>query len=459
MVQHKWLSNMSHYTGEGLEVAMITVKIPSVDRKSIGFSLYALLGLYALLYNPTLLFTGTGVVKPLMVIGVMVLIIRGLSNGTLGVTLTQLKGLKVSKTSVFLLVYLALVLLGGQLIALFGGGDEQLSQIFLTVFTALIPLTYVMVRFLPKSCNPVLSLIAMTALVGTLQAIFIFLDWSYPDARAFFSSIVIQPKTIEESFRAAGFTSITGDGLSFSQALCGGCAFYLALASAESRARLFWLACFTLVFFSLMPVARTGIIILFFFMIIFLAFYEGRLKSLKIILTFLIFIAIALAIVALVLNTDKLSLFFETVVPYAFEFVFNYFGGEGFRSASTDDLATMFVLPNNLGTWLFGDGYFMEGEGINYMGTDIGYLRIIFYVGLVGSFLIYSWFLMIAYVCLRECPYIIGRIFFVALFGSILIANIKFPFVLQNVAIGFSLLFLFVTQIGSSRYKIAQRVA
>ena len=54
----------------------------------------------------------------------------------------------------------------------------------------------------------------------------------------------------------------------------------------------------------------------------------------------------------------------------------------------------MYVFPDNLKTWLIGDGYFgtpdddpnylgasMSGY---YMGTDVGYLRFIFYFGIFG---------------------------------------------------------------------------
>lgn len=87
------------------------------------------------------------------------------------------------------------------------------------------------------------------------------------------------------------------------------------------------------------------------------------------------------------------------------------FGFEGFFSLvekgtwqvqSNDKLMTMYVWPETTHTWLFGDGYFSNpyytdpyfiGEYVNgyYMGTDVGYLRFIFYFGLPGL-LLFSWF-------------------------------------------------------------------
>lgn len=79
------------------------------------------------------------------------------------------------------------------------------------------------------------------------------------------------------------------------------------------------------------------------------------------------------------------------------------FGFEGFFSlvekgrwevSSNEILKNMVVWPESLKTWLIGDGYienpagdpYYTGEIIKgyYMGTDIGYLRFIFYFGVIG---------------------------------------------------------------------------
>lgn len=55
----------------------------------------------------------------------------------------------------------------------------------------------------------------------------------------------------------------------------------------------------------------------------------------------------------------------------------------------------MYVFPDNLKTWIIGDGYFSNPYNTDpfyigtrsrgyYMGTDVGYLRFIFYFGLIG---------------------------------------------------------------------------
>jgi hypothetical protein len=431
---------------------VISLDMDSYNSKSIGFSVFALFGLYLILYNPILRITNSGLSKPLMMIGVMVLFVRYLNNAEFGISFAQLTRFKVPRVPMLLLLYLALVLCIGQLIASFRGGDDSLFHLFSTIFFALLPLTYSIVLFLPKSCNPVLSIIAMSALIGALQSLFIVLGFLVPSVGTLFSSILIQPiaSTIgmSDSLRATGLTSIAGDGLSFAQSICGTCALYLIMVRTESR--VLWSVCFAIILLSLIPVGRTGFVILALSFFIFLMFAEGGLKSrmgpLLMLLNTVMFTVVLVVFLLFMFYPDMLSVIGNVILPYAFEFLFSYFNGDGFASESTKDLATMIIFPNNMSTWLFGDGYFsikVVDDVFNYMGTDIGYLRILFYIGLVGSLFLYSWFLIVAYVCMSRKYYKSYRIFFLAFFISIFVANIKFPFVLQNLAICFSLLFLF----------------
>lgn len=100
------------------------------------------------------------------------------------------------------------------------------------------------------------------------------------------------------------------------------------------------------------------------------------------------------------------------------------FGFEGFFSlaetgewmvASNETLESMIVLPEDLETWIVGDGYFANQrndvnylgdatEGGFYMGTDIGYLRFIFYFGLIGLFAISMVMIYAAALCAESYP-------------------------------------------------------
>lgn len=98
------------------------------------------------------------------------------------------------------------------------------------------------------------------------------------------------------------------------------------------------------------------------------------------------------------------------------------FGFEGFVSwvetgewhvSSNDVLENMVVWPDNLKTWVIGDGYFMNqrydpnyiGDAPElgyYMGTDIGYLRFLFYFGIIGLLSIVSVITYAANECMKQ---------------------------------------------------------
>lgn len=98
------------------------------------------------------------------------------------------------------------------------------------------------------------------------------------------------------------------------------------------------------------------------------------------------------------------------------------FGFEGFFSLvekgkwdvhSNEILKNMYVFPDNLKTWIIGDGYFdnpYDAEpyytgpkwGGFYKGTDVGYLRFIFYFGVMGLMAFSLFMYKVAQVCMNR---------------------------------------------------------
>lgn len=99
------------------------------------------------------------------------------------------------------------------------------------------------------------------------------------------------------------------------------------------------------------------------------------------------------------------------------------FGFEGFFSIvekgrwevhSNEILQNMYVFPDNLKTWIIGDGYFDDPSftddpyytgpnwGGYYQGTDVGYLRFIFYFGLMGLMSFSFFMCKVAKVCMNR---------------------------------------------------------
>lgn len=116
----------------------------------------------------------------------------------------------------------------------------------------------------------------------------------------------------------------------------------------------------------------------------------------KKILSFFIssFKTIVIIVLLLLLSIKLLSNFididrFEKIFSWALEIFINFFAGDGMQSSSTDTMFSMYVFPDNIKTWLIGDGFYEMSDGSYYKGTDIGFLRQIYYYGIIG--LVFYW--------------------------------------------------------------------
>ena len=76
----------------------------------------------------------------------------------------------------------------------------------------------------------------------------------------------------------------------------------------------------------------------------------------------------------------------EQLVLWMFELFLNMIEGGQLESESTNQLAEMYVFPSNLKTWLIGDGRALDNDGF-YMSSDVGYIRSVFYWGMIGTVL------------------------------------------------------------------------
>lgn len=116
-------------------------------------------------------------------------------------------------------------------------------------------------------------------------------------------------------------------------------------------------------------------------------------KRSPVIRSILLTAAIAIPICVTLYNTNKVA---YKYMRFGFEGFFSLVEKGHWETTSNDTLEGMVVYPDNPKTWIIGDGYFDSARGdINYlgdtsrdsgyyMGTDIGYLRFIFYFGVIG---------------------------------------------------------------------------
>lgn len=102
----------------------------------------------------------------------------------------------------------------------------------------------------------------------------------------------------------------------------------------------------------------------------------------------------------------------RNLLRFGFEAFFNYFEYGEFETHSTEMLSEGMVFPDNLKTWIIGDGYMASGSNDPYyigpsdygfyMNTDAGYSRFIFYFGLIGLFSFIVFFLAVCKECVNK---------------------------------------------------------
>lgn len=154
-------------------------------------------------------------------------------------------------------------------------------------------------------------------------------------------------------------------------------------------------------------VIGTGIALAY---IVFASVTKPENRKLFLQLTLFAFGAIAISIV--LYNTDAA---FRSNLRFGFEGFFSLVETGEWQTNSNDILKSMVVWPESIKTWIIGDGYFHNplekslhtfnpyyvGPSFHgfYMGTDIGYLRYIFYFGLLGLIAFSLFFIQVCSIC------------------------------------------------------------
>ena len=118
----------------------------------------------------------------------------------------------------------------------------------------------------------------------------------------------------------------------------------------------------------------------------------------------------------------------RSLLRYGFEGFFNFFEYGTWETTSSNLLFNgLNVLPTNAKTWLIGDGFFADptNPGTFYMGVDMGYLRFIYYFGLIGLSLFILYFIVSSYVIYNRNTKL--ALFVFLLFVIQLVVWIKIP--------------------------------
>lgn len=101
-------------------------------------------------------------------------------------------------------------------------------------------------------------------------------------------------------------------------------------------------------------------------------------------------------------------------IRFAFEGFFSMVEKGYWETNSNNILKNMYRFPESFKTWIIGDGYFDNPTNDPYyigymwkgfyMGTDVGYLRFIFYFGLLGLLLIMGFMFKVVQINIKRFP-------------------------------------------------------
>jgi hypothetical protein len=141
------------------------------------------------------------------------------------------------------------------------------------------------------------------------------------------------------------------------------------------------------IFFS----ARTGFLGCILSVLYFLFSPKKNTVKCKKIIAFIVFLILVLGLVYVVFY-DKVSILIEKVLPYVFEFFYNKASTGRLETASTNVLLEMWEKAGLIKgeNFLLGDGWFTDPiTGSYYHRVDVGYLRNMFYWGIIGTLINY----------------------------------------------------------------------
>lgn len=239
-----------------------------------------------------------------------------------------------------------------------------------------------------------------------------------------------------EKLKAVGELRIMGFGTAFFESgVINGYALMLIptlLRSSKKSTYSIFYATFIFLIISVvgMMMARTTIIgAVIALLLFFVPLRYNKIYFSKIIFRFFIFLFTIPVLIFFGFNflSNELKNKITFLTNYGFELFLNYIDGKGFSSSSTDEMKEMYVWPSSLKTYFIGDGYFIDplDSAFYYMGSDIGYIRLLYYFGAFGllSFVIINCYVLkIAFDITHNLMF---KVFFVFSAMYLLVLNFK----------------------------------
>lgn len=263
-------------------------------------------------------------------------------------------------------------------------------SIFIILFASYFVKKMIQLKFKEVEIQHIINLIINVVIIQILIAILMF---SIPPFRDFLNSIQINShyeKTVlqeSQNFRLNGFGSrFFGAGILNGFALIL-IASLLKFHKQETKVLRLSLSYLFIFAFGMMMARTTIIGALLSLILLILPKKSISLSQIKKHIKFSFYITILpisfILIIIIFFPGIKQNL--TNIFKYGFEMFFNYFSSNSFESESTNKMMEMYIWPTSLKTYIIGDGLFTDQITKKYyMDTDIGYLRLIYYFGVIG---------------------------------------------------------------------------
>lgn len=282
--------------------------------------------------------------------------------------------------------------------------DLQYVKYLLTIFCAFYA-SYLIARlsyFIYNSFNIYIFLkyLIFAELIYLLISFLMFCDTSLYQT---FTSIIKMDDIMQDAFeRTQGFR-IQGFGASFFAAgLLNGyfliiLSIYLSFFDCSTKNQIIIYFVFFITFIIGMMMARTTLVgAALAFGIIFLSSSNKIFKLLKTISIILCIIGILLFVISKIAVGFEEE--FELLTKFAFEMFINYFEGNSMTTTSSEKMMDMYnIVPQDLKSWIIGDAKWSAQDGY-YKNVDIGYLRNIWYFGVIGLLFLVRYYYRTLYV-------------------------------------------------------------
>jgi O-antigen ligase len=299
--------------------------------------------------------------------------------------------------------------------------------------------------------------------VGTIHSTIMVTAFLSPDFRDMLYQYVALSEEGEAfvlfNLRSPGLTSGGGAALSVTQAamlICG------SFAALESRKQYGWFQvglftiCVLLLLTSVLLSGRTGMVVLMLWIIINLMLSPVFLRRIKrnAMANLGKFFVLASCMVVVLYFVDYSK--YDKALSQAFEFYYNWEEtGIPSTESSSEIISTMYFFPSNLMDLFFGTSNFGRGSRLPYLASDVGYVRFIFGIGLIGTILCFAFYILIFLqaIRIRNTSKILSILLVYFVF-TVFVVNFKELFFVQIQ--GWTQMF-FILTVAASDIRIATR--